>query len=113
MQQISLYLKGERDYVNIVGDTGPLVYPAAHVFIYRILYALTDEGRDVRSAQYIFALLYLGTVWVVMMCYREAKVCPVSFFSHVMGVFTSHFLLPLLSQNSSESISKQCLGFEI
>lgn len=74
MEQIEIYLKGERDYKNIVGGTGPLVYPAAHVFIYRLLYKLTDHGRDIHTAQYIFALVYLLTLAIVMQCYRAAKV---------------------------------------
>jgi alpha-1,3-mannosyltransferase len=74
MQQIALYLKGERDYTKITGSTGPLVYPGAHVWIYKYLYQITDEGRDVQRAQYLFALVYLGTLGVVMMCYRKAKV---------------------------------------
>lgn len=75
MQQVSLYLAGERDYANIKGDTGPLVYPAAHVYIYRILHAVTDQGDDVLRAQIIFGVLYLACLGVVMSCYRLAKVC--------------------------------------
>jgi alpha-1,3-mannosyltransferase len=75
MQQISVYLKGERDYTLITGDTGPLVYPGAHVWIYKHLYAWTDEGRNVRLAQYIFAFVYLVTLAVVVQCYRKARVC--------------------------------------
>jgi alpha-1,3-mannosyltransferase len=74
MQQISLYLKGERNYYNIEGDTGPLVYPGLHVYIYRLLYALTNHGKSIFTAQIIFATLYLGTLVVVMTCYRRAKV---------------------------------------
>jgi alpha-1,3-mannosyltransferase len=74
MQQISIYLKGERDYSKISGDTGPLVYPGAHVWIYRQLWRVTDEGRDVGRAQWIFALVYLGTLGVVLRCYARAKV---------------------------------------
>ena len=74
MQQVSLYIKGERNYYNIEGDTGPLVYPALHVYIYRLLYALTDHGKSIFSAQIIFAILYLGTLGVVIACYRRAKV---------------------------------------
>lgn len=79
MQQVSQFIAGERDYVKLYGDTGPLVYPAAHVYIYRILHFLTDEGRDVRIAQYLFVLLYLGTLALVMRCYREAKAPPYIF----------------------------------
>lgn len=75
MQQIEIYIKGERDYKNIVGSTGPLVYPGAHVWIYRQLYRLTDAGRNIQMAQYIFALVYLGTLALVLQCYRKAKVC--------------------------------------
>lgn len=74
MQQVQQYISGERDYAKIQGDTGPLVYPGAHVLIYRILYALTDEGRNIRTAQVIFGALYVGTLAVVMSCYRLAKV---------------------------------------
>ncbi|KAJ4323609.1 dolichyl-P-Man:Man(5)GlcNAc(2)-PP-dolichol alpha-1,3-mannosyltransferase [Neodidymelliopsis sp. IMI 364377] len=79
MQQIEIYLKGERDYKNIVGGTGPLVYPGAHVWIYKQLYRLTDQGRDIQRAQYIFALVYLSTLALVFQCYRKAKVPPYVF----------------------------------
>lgn len=83
MQQIAIFLTGERDYKKIVGGTGPLVYPGAHVWIYRWLYAATDQGRDVQRAQYIFALVYLVSLAVVVQCYRRAKVCfPHPFLNH-------------------------------
>jgi hypothetical protein len=74
MQQIAIFNKGERDYKNIEGDTGPLVYPGAHVLIYRILYWITDQGKNIQLAQYIFGLLYLSTLAVVIQCYRKARV---------------------------------------
>jgi alpha-1,3-mannosyltransferase len=74
MQQIEIYLKGERTYTRISGDTGPLVYPGLHVYIYRVLHAVTNSGKNILVAQGIFALLYLATLTVVMACYRKAKV---------------------------------------
>jgi len=74
MQQVEVYLKGERNYAKISGNTGPLVYPGLHVYIYRVLYAITDRGKNILVAQGIFALLYLATLTVVMACYRKAKV---------------------------------------
>lgn len=79
MQQISQYVSGERDYVKLYGDTGPLVYPAAHVYVYRLLYALTGEGEDIKLGQYIFIGLYLASLGLVMQCYRQAKVPPYIF----------------------------------
>ncbi|RAL00901.1 dolichyl-P-Man:Man(5)GlcNAc(2)-PP-dolichol alpha-1,3-mannosyltransferase [Aspergillus ibericus CBS 121593] len=82
MQQISLYLSGERDYTQIKGSTGPLVYPAGHVYSYTFLYHLTDEGRDILLGQILFAVLYLITLVVVLACYRQSGAPP--------------YLLPLL-----------------
>lgn len=78
MQQVQQYISGERDYTKISGETGPLVYPAAHVYIYKVLYWTTDQGRDVLLAQTIFAIVYLATLGIVMICYTEAKVLIIS-----------------------------------
>ncbi|KKK17225.1 hypothetical protein P175DRAFT_0428333 [Aspergillus ochraceoroseus IBT 24754] len=79
MQQISLYLSGERDYTQIKGSTGPLVYPAAHVYGYSLLYHLTDNGHDIVFGQIIFAFLYLIALTVVMACYRRSGAPPYLF----------------------------------
>jgi alpha-1,3-mannosyltransferase len=57
MEQIEQYLAGERD-----------------VYIYYVLYHVTNKGTDILMAQRIFALVYLGTLAIVMACYRRAKV---------------------------------------
>ena len=74
VEQVTQYLAGERDYTKIQGGTGPLVYPAAHVYIYQVLYRFTDQGTNIPFAQIIFGVLYLMTLAVVMACYRNAKV---------------------------------------
>lgn len=74
MAQVAQYHSGERDYAMIKGDTGPLVYPAGHVYIYSALYELTQQGRDIITAQAVFAGVYLLTLGIVGMCYREARV---------------------------------------
>jgi alpha-1,3-mannosyltransferase len=74
MEQIRQYVSGERDYTVIKGGTGPLVYPAAHVYTYTALYHLTNEGEDIFLAQQLFAILYMATLAVVMACYWKAKV---------------------------------------
>ncbi|TVY33515.1 Dol-P-Man:Man(5)GlcNAc(2)-PP-Dol alpha-1,3-mannosyltransferase [Lachnellula subtilissima] len=73
MQHIELYVNGETDYTKITGSTGPLVYPAAHVYVYWALYHITDKGKNILLAQRIFGVLYLATLAVVMACYRRAK----------------------------------------
>ena len=74
MEQVAIYTKGEKNYANISGGTGPLVYPGLHVHIYRLLYVATDHGENILAAQSIFAVLYLATLAVVMACYRQAEV---------------------------------------
>lgn len=72
MQQTTLYLSGERSYDKLQGSTGPLVYPAAHLYTYQLLHALTDKGENVKLAQTLFLALYLATLALVMLCYRLA-----------------------------------------
>ncbi|KAG6030501.1 dolichyl-P-Man:Man(5)GlcNAc(2)-PP-dolichol alpha-1,3-mannosyltransferase [Claviceps citrina] len=76
MEQVSQFVHGERDYVKMEGGTGPLVYPAAHVYIYTALYYLTGRGEDILLAQQVFAVLYMATLALVMSCYWKAKVPP-------------------------------------
>lgn len=71
-----MFLDGERNYAKITGPTGPLVYPALHLYLYTILYYLTDEGTNIQRAQIIFAALYLLTLAVVLACYRRAGAPP-------------------------------------
>jgi len=74
MEHIEKFVNGERDYRKLDGATGPLVYPAAHVYTYTTLYYLTDKGKDIFLAQQFFAVLYIATLAVVMSCYWKAKV---------------------------------------
>jgi alpha-1,3-mannosyltransferase len=76
MIQVSQFLSGERSYLKISGPTGPLVYPALHVYIYSLLYTVTDEGTNIVRAQIIFAGLYLFTLAIVMACYRRVGAPP-------------------------------------
>ncbi|KAI9866822.1 MAG: dolichyl-P-Man:Man(5)GlcNAc(2)-PP-dolichol alpha-1,3-mannosyltransferase [Trichoglossum hirsutum] len=78
MEQVTQYINGERDYMLIKGGTGPLVYPAAHVYIYSALYYLTNSG-NILYGQIIFIGLYLGTLALVMGCYRLAGAPPYVF----------------------------------
>jgi alpha-1,3-mannosyltransferase len=49
MSQVSGFLGGERDYGNLKGDTGPLVYPAGFLYVYSAVQNLT--GGEVYPAQ--------------------------------------------------------------
>jgi len=71
MYQVDLFIKGERDYSELIGPSGPLVYPAGHVFIHRVLSMITNSGLHLRRAQNIYWVLYILTVLFTCAIYRR------------------------------------------
>lgn len=72
MQEVEAWLiHGEHDYRNIVADTGPLVYPAGFLYLFAAIRKVTNDGTNVRAAQYLFLGIYLATQATVLMIYRE------------------------------------------
>jgi len=59
MDQVKTFLGGERNYINIKGQTGPLVYPAGFLYIFTGLYYGTENGDNIKLAQYYFLAIYL------------------------------------------------------
>lgn len=53
-------IQGERNYKDIEGSTGPVVYPAGFLYAYSVLYWLSNFGH-IRAAQVLFGFLYLMT----------------------------------------------------
>ncbi|KAG6376391.1 dolichyl-P-Man:Man(5)GlcNAc(2)-PP-dolichyl mannosyltransferase [Boletus reticuloceps] len=71
MVHVNVYLKGERNYAEIDGPTGPLVYPAGHVHIHHLLYRITDAGRNIGLAQQIYGASYIASLVLVCCVYRQ------------------------------------------
>lgn len=86
MQQASLFMNGTFDYKDIYGDTGPVVYPAGFLYVYSILYMITDQGRDIFTAQCIFCGIYCCLVALVF-CLYNRKVPP---FAILITAFTAY-----------------------
>jgi alpha-1,3-mannosyltransferase len=64
--------RGEFNYANLRGETGPLVYPAGFVWIYGLLrWIAGGDGSDVRAAQYVFLGFYVLTSAVVLSIYKK------------------------------------------
>lgn len=97
MLQLELYLSGERDYALITGPTGPIVYvskrihihsrcllklhgvrvcacryPAGHIYVHQLLYALTDSGKNLWKGQQVYGTLYLATLALTAAIYKQA-----------------------------------------
>lgn len=49
MQEVKGFLDGERDYRNLRGDTGPLVYPAGFVYVYSVRLERSKERNGDRE----------------------------------------------------------------
>lgn len=88
MQEVEGVINGTFDYSKLKGDTGPLVYPAGFVWIYTGLYHLTDQGKNVQFAQYIYIALYIAMLSLVLNIYIRTKKVP----PHVLlvTIFTSY-----------------------
>jgi len=88
MQEVTTYQEGERNYINIRGDTGPLVYPAGFLYLYGWLKSLAigNQGENsssteklVRSIsseailriQWVFVAFYLLNCTVVLGLYQS------------------------------------------
>eukprot|EP00250_Pteridium_aquilinum_P033344 c5480_g1_i1 orf=143-1462(+) len=74
MSQVDGFVGGERNYKNLRGDTGPLVYPAGFLYVYTAIQYLT--GGSVLQAQIVFGLLYILNMGIVLAIYYQAKVLP-------------------------------------
>ncbi|KAI4310778.1 hypothetical protein MLD38_035728 [Melastoma candidum] len=74
MSQVSGFLEGERDYGNLEGDTGPLVYPAGFLFVYSAIRYVT--GGQVFPAQILFGILYVINLAITMFINVKTDVLP-------------------------------------
>lgn len=65
------------NYSQLVGDNGPLVYPAGHAWIYLGLHQIVEGGTNTRLAQYIACLVYIANLSLVFrMLLRTEKLPP-------------------------------------
>jgi alpha-1,3-mannosyltransferase len=77
MQEVEGYLSGERDYLKLSGDTGPLVYPGAFVYLFAVLRAATGAGRNIFAAQVIWAALHTFVIALLCALARRTRHTPV------------------------------------
>ena len=85
MQEVTTYQDGERDYMNIRGDTGPLVYPAGFLYLYGFFKDIATRWINVsdptglggstspeaiRIIQWVFVVLYVINAAIVLMLYN-------------------------------------------
>lgn len=69
MEEVSMWQDGELDYMKIRGGTGPLVYPAGFLYLFGLMKKMTDDGHNIRRAQYLFGMLYMINMAIVLCIY--------------------------------------------
>ncbi|XP_074287407.1 dol-P-Man:Man(5)GlcNAc(2)-PP-Dol alpha-1,3-mannosyltransferase isoform X1 [Silene latifolia] len=74
MSQVTGFLGGERDYSNLEGDTGPLVYPAGFLYVYSCIQYIT--GGLILPAQVLFGILYIINLAIILFIYIKTDVLP-------------------------------------
>ena len=70
MQEVSMWQDGQRDYMQIYGGTGPLVYPAGFLYMYGFFKWLTSGGSNVVVGQYLFCALYILNAAIILTMYN-------------------------------------------
>ncbi|XP_067898507.1 dol-P-Man:Man(5)GlcNAc(2)-PP-Dol alpha-1,3-mannosyltransferase [Heterodontus francisci] len=100
MDEVEGVINGTYDYTQLKGDTGPLVYPAGFVYIFMMLYYISDHGVNIHLGQYMFAIFYLITLLLVFRIYNHTKkVPPFVFFFMCCASYRIHsiFILRLFN----------------
>ncbi|KAG8882910.1 dolichyl-P-Man:Man(5)GlcNAc(2)-PP-dolichol alpha-1,3-mannosyltransferase [Tulasnella sp. 331] len=94
MEQVACYEAGERSYTFLTGPSGPLVYPAGHLWIHRLLRVLTvdGEGINIHFAQQVYAALYSLTLFLACAVYDQS------------GGLPNYVLIPLVLSKRLHSI---------
>ena len=70
---------GHTNYTLLKGNTGPLVYPAGFLYVYRALRWITGGGRgaaSVRIAQWCFVAVYLAVQALALAILRKSRCVP-------------------------------------
>ncbi|KAL0232032.1 hypothetical protein PCE1_003028 [Barthelona sp. PCE] len=88
MQEVGGYLSGEKNYMNLRGDTGPLVYPAGFVYLYSFFFKITNLGTNIKLSQIIYAFLYVFNLFFVYKIYLSGTRKPKPY--HLMLLSVSH-----------------------
>lgn len=71
-EQSEIYLKQTNDYSKLIGDTGPIQYPALSLYIYSFFNLLTDFNITKEYMSDVHILIDVFRMWVLVKIYKNA-----------------------------------------
>lgn len=96
VQQVEAFLNGTRDYSLITGNTGPIVYPAGHLYVNTLFYYLSNHGQDIFTVQCLFIAVYLiNLVLIYRICLKTNLIPPIVIAFLTLASYRIHSIYAL------------------
>lgn len=76
-------------------------YPAGFVYIFSLLYKITNNGENIRLAQYIFMGLYIVTLIVILNIYKKSKTVNIQFFIYHFSFIHWNFYIKKIEEQQT------------
>ena len=71
-EQSAIYLKHTNDYSKLIGDTGPIQYPAASLYLYSFFNWLWDFQITKDRMMRVHVILDMIRMWLIVKVYKRA-----------------------------------------
>ena len=72
VEQSEIYMKKTNDYSKLIGDTGPIQYPAASLYIYSFFNWLTNFNVNKQFMSDVHILIDMLRMWLIIRIYKTA-----------------------------------------
>jgi len=71
-EQSKIYMTGSAAYSKLIGDTGPIQYPAASLYLYSFFNWLTDYDINKHNMSDVHVVLDIFRMWLLVRIYKRA-----------------------------------------
>lgn len=71
-EQSMIYMNGSADYSKLIGDTGPIQYPAASLYLYSFFNLMTNYNINKHNMSDIHIVLDVFRMWLLVRIYKRA-----------------------------------------
>ena len=71
-EQSAIYLNGTSDYSKLIGETGPIQYPALSLYIYSFFNLITDYNITKEYMSDVHIVLDIVRMWLLVSIYKHA-----------------------------------------